>query len=914
MSKSWPLTLTVSVVVLVMLAVVPAAAQVKSEKAKKPLSNKPPRVESGEQDDGDVRMPMPAGYNDDADSHWLKKPVLKSRSLDDMENPATWSHHGRGKMAFTSERCKDGKQSIRITSPTRPEPDELRKAGEDDRYGRGWYSRATVRRNFDGEDWSQYNRLSFWVYPTLPGFQVVRLELTFRNDGGEELPGLSTREVGTSVDLKPDQWNHVVWEIPHLARNKVTGVEFAYQMQGGDPGATTTACYDLDHLELQKVEADHCEGWNVAPGRIAFSHTGYPLGGSKTAIGSGLSAESFQLVNAETGKTVLDKPIRPVKTHLGQFQILDFSEVNEPDTYVIQAGDVTTRPFRIGADVWKRTIWKVINFFYCERCGFDVPGIHKVCHADWQGVHGDKKIIINGGWHDAADLSQGLENTSQAAYAMFSLAERLQDEDPKLAGRLIEEARWGLDWILKTHFGDGFRIGFALQGWWTDGALGTPDDLEAEAKNRPSGNYLAATTEALAARLLKDDDPELAARCLKVAQDDWRFAVEKTDKPDLRLASAGALASLELFRATGEQSYAERAIELADVILDSQQRELPQWEVPLVGFFYTSPSKSRILHYYHLGREQAPIVALAGLCTAFPDHPNWMKWYSAVVLHSEYLKSVAGFTAPYRMLPASVYRLDESSQPWYRPQVEKGIPLAENYYLRLFPVWGIFRGNHGTVLSQTKALSTAARLRGDPELVELCQAQLQWVVGRNPFAKSTMFGEGYDYAPLYGGMSGNMVGALPVGIQTRLANDVPYWPHSNGPTYKEVWVHPSGRWLWIMQDLAGPAPLSAQADAKVEKPIDLTVSQEPADDGRVTIRAKVEGMGRVRLAVRTHNLKVDQPEQEVALEAGKPQTLTWAARVLSTKEPWVAVIVPNGNLSEKKEIIGGLPPRPTTIY
>ncbi len=117
-------------VVLVMLAAVPTAAQVKSEKAKKPLHNKPQRVEwfstlglgmfihwgvdsqlgmeSGEQDDGDVRMPMPGDYNEDADSHWLKKPVLKSRSLDDMENPATWSHHGRGKMTFTSERCKDG--------------------------------------------------------------------------------------------------------------------------------------------------------------------------------------------------------------------------------------------------------------------------------------------------------------------------------------------------------------------------------------------------------------------------------------------------------------------------------------------------------------------------------------------------------------------------------------------------------------------------------------------------------------------------------------------------------------------------------------------------------------------------------------------------------------------------------------
>ena len=45
MSKRWPLTLTIPVVVLVMLAAVPTAAQVKSENTKKPLNNKPQRVE-----------------------------------------------------------------------------------------------------------------------------------------------------------------------------------------------------------------------------------------------------------------------------------------------------------------------------------------------------------------------------------------------------------------------------------------------------------------------------------------------------------------------------------------------------------------------------------------------------------------------------------------------------------------------------------------------------------------------------------------------------------------------------------------------------------------------------------------------------------------------------------------------------
>jgi hypothetical protein len=30
---------------------------------------------------------------------------------------------------------------------------------------------------------------------------------------------------------------------------------------------------------------------------------------------------------------------------------------------------------------------------------------------------------------------------------------------------------------------------------------------------------------------------------------------------------------------------------------------------------------------------------------------------------------------------------------------------------------------------------------------------------------------------------------------------LPYWPSQNMYVYKEVWVHPASRWLWLMVDL-----------------------------------------------------------------------------------------------------------------
>ena len=106
------------------------------------------------------------------------------------------------------------------------------------------------------------------------------------------------------------------------------------------------------------------------------------------------------------------------------------------------------------------------------------------------------------------------------------------------------------------------------------------------------------------------------------------------------------LASVDLWRATGNQRYADKAVELARIILDSQQRTRPNWDIPFTGFFYTSPAKDRLLHYVHRGREQGPTLALSALCDAFPNHPDWMKWYAAVVLHAEYLKTAAKYTEP----------------------------------------------------------------------------------------------------------------------------------------------------------------------------------------------------------------------------------------------------------------------------
>ncbi len=945
------------------------------------------------------RVPLTANMQNSASSRWLKKKVLESRLLDSMENLSQWTTFTNGpgevvdarftsqiarssqilaEMTLTEERSRDGGHSLRLRNPTR-----LERPGPAS--GRGWGESGVIRR-FDGEDWRQFNRLSLWIYPDCPGHYVATLELHLNNEGMEKLPALFGQEGEHSLVLRNHEWNHVVWEIGNVARDKVTALKFSYGMAGNEPDGADMIAFDFDRLELERVEGDYIEGWDVWPGRISYSHMGYSPGAVKSAIASGLRAKEFRLINQKTKQVVLAKPIQAVKTHLGSFQVMDFSEARQSGSYILEAGETRTQPFRIAPDVWRQTILKALNFFYAERCGMAIPGVHGVCHRDWQVVHGDKRIIINGGWHDAGDLTQGMGNTGEIAYALFSLAERLhaRGEDPELYERVLEEGQWGLDWVLKTSFGDGFRNAGSISSRHTNGIIGDFDDVTATARNTPMVNYLASAVEALAHRVLKDRDPRLAAYCLKMAEADWQFAVAgasasgSSAPKDLfqvsfdsagvahEEASLGVLASVDLWRATQQQRYADKATELARIILDSQERKRQDWNTPLTGFFYTSPAKDRILHYCHRGREQGPVLALTRLCQEFPNYPDWMKWYSSVALYSQYLKTIAKYTEPYGVLPASIYRDDdylqvpESRRESFRRQVLNGIPLGNGHYLRLFPVWMDYRGHFGTILPQAQALSSAAYLRGDLESAQLSEHQLEWVIGRNPFAQSTMWGEGYDFAPQYTPSSGDMVGSLPVGIQTRGDKDIPYWPVQNTWTYKEVWVHPVARWIWLMTDLAGPALVEGQAVSTIEfketlygqplvvKPdlangrframlpegnyivscngekltrtflpgavyqldlrpgrmLDFQVSREKIGTGEVAIKVSARGSGNHRFNLRVENLKLSDVAQELILQLGTAGSLTWRASIESPDSPWVVVVVPDDDLSQRKEVMG----------
>jgi hypothetical protein len=364
------------------------------------------------------RALLPIDMTRSADAGWLAKPVLARRVLDDITDSATWRFTGTGSITFPAP-THPGMRFLRV---------DMRMFHDQPAPTRNRLSSVNLQRPVPGEDWRAYNRLSIWMRADVAGFPMLPLQLVMRNAGAERVPDRYNREGIHFVTLAGNAWQQIVWEIEPLARDRVTMIEIGYWVNKMLAAPGDRVGFEIGRVELQRVEPDSHTGWNLAAGKVAFSHTGYQSGFSKSAVVNAPAATEFELLRVRDGvrpESVLRKPVQVERTRLGEFARMDFSEVNTPGTYAIRSGGTTTRPFRIGADAWDQSIWATLNFFYGERCGFAVPGSHGVDHLDWFATHGDQRISMAGGWHDAGDLSQGVINTGEATYAMFALAERL---------------------------------------------------------------------------------------------------------------------------------------------------------------------------------------------------------------------------------------------------------------------------------------------------------------------------------------------------------------------------------------------------------------------------------------------------------------------------------------------------------
>jgi hypothetical protein len=272
-----------------------------------------------------------------------------------------------------------------------------------------------------------------------------------------------------------------------------------------------------------------------------------------------------------------------------------------------------------------------------------------------------------------------------------------------------------------------------------------------------------------------------------------------------------------LYQLTKDPYYAKQAADFIKYTLACQRTEPLKDKDGIRGFFYQTIQKKSTVHFNHQAEDHVFMTALTALCETQPNHPDFKSWDNAIRLYADFLKKITRYVQPYGMIPAGVYHINEpvadslafyaqhlritrNTEKDYKEQLENGFKLDDEHYLKAFPVWFSFRGNTVVHLTTGKAAALCGKYLNDKELMDIAEEQLFWTVGKNPFGQSLIWGEGYNYQQQYCPLPNETVGQIPVGIQTRGNEDVPFFPQFNWCTYKEVWVVSAGWWISLVSE------------------------------------------------------------------------------------------------------------------
>jgi endoglucanase len=208
---------------------------------------------------------------------------------------------------------------------------------------------------------------------------------------------------------------------------------------------------------------------------IRINQLGYKPNGIKVAVWCTKEEKgitNWELVNAQNGKVVFSGVSNKDFGAYGPYRQtarLNFTKFNKTGRYFLRAGIVKSPEFEIEEDVYNGAADFCLRYMRQQRTGFN-PFLKDSCHThDGYVLYGEKagikdstNIDVVGGWHDASDY---LQYSTTSANTIYHLLAAYRDfpqifSDEKLANGLdgknniadiLDEAKWGLDWLLKMH-------------------------------------------------------------------------------------------------------------------------------------------------------------------------------------------------------------------------------------------------------------------------------------------------------------------------------------------------------------------------------------------------------------------------------------------------------------------------------
>ena len=327
--------------------------------------------------------------------------------------------------------------------------------------------------------------------------------------------------------------------------------------------------------------------------QIFVNQIGYPVNKTKFAYATGLKGgEIIELKNAAQGQkgpaVFTIKAAPPVEDRVAGEPVctLNFSDFAQEGDFVLclktdKGKQISSVPFKVGNGLYNDIYFATLNYFYLSRCGVELDkargGVwaHSVCHNTPALVYGtDKKIDVNGGWHDAGDYGRYIVAGSKAVMDLLLAYEA----NPNAASRfdILSEVRFELEWMLKMQREDG-GVYHKVSCYHFCGFI-NPDKEKDELVVSPVSTTATADFAgccAFASGFFEAEDSVFAKKLLAAALKAQTYVETHDEEPfknppeittggygDWSSADERYFACASLFMKTGDDKYLKKALEL----------------------------------------------------------------------------------------------------------------------------------------------------------------------------------------------------------------------------------------------------------------------------------------------------------------------------------------------------------------
>ncbi|MBI2928253.1 MAG: glycoside hydrolase family 9 protein, partial [Verrucomicrobia bacterium] len=670
----------------------------------------------------------------------------------------------RGRIPFWGEEKDDTLLPSRRAGEFRPDA-EVKRAGKSSALvaaSGDWFAVASV--NYPLAAWTERCELSAWA--RCEGSATAQLLACWVDDQQKLV------RVDAGAPVNGADWQRLVLAL--AAPTNAMSVRLVAAARGG------------------RVRFDDCTLLRLAPRRprvrVFVNQIGYEQAGPKSAVVAAnflprdRSAVTFKL-RTPIGKVVWKKDVPCSGRVYGgtdddwgwYFWRADFSAWRGAGQFraSAQVGEASGESvlFFVGRGVLLReTAQSAVDFFFIQRCGFEVPGWHKPCHLDDAKAPDGSHLDVTGGWHSAGDYNKLMYEHGDGG-VVFALLKALQvapecfgryDRDGDGISDALDEAIWGARFVAKMQIAEtGALRNHVSQGpgrnWtkWsapevhTDNVVGTADDpviQPGEGSSPLVSGAWARLSVLLNQRGQTNGYWEAALRL-------WNYSTQggtNVGSPHLLLSA------LEFHAVTAQPAYLDYARRSAESLL-VQQAQTGRTRGAFGGF------------------GEMTAGALASFALARPEDPLCPKIAQA-------LKDYIAFCVRQADNPFGL-----SAQP--EGESDRFIPAD--------------MGNSFQILGRAWAAALVYRVTREPRALSFATDHVDWLLGKNPLDLCLFEGKGAFNPPRYhhrynqipGRERGAVPGTVPNGFVREMGlADRPGFDLSRGgnrsPSYRtsEPWL------------------------------------------------------------------------------------------------------------------------------